>query len=924
MSRHLIVQKASAGSGKTFQLALNFIRMTLGDVDPDSGKRRLFYPDVRNRHREILAVTFTNKATEEMKQRIIKELKDLADINRPSAYRATLLDDFATDAETLAAAAASALCDMLFDYGNFHVSTIDAFFQTVLRSFAYEADLAGNYDLELDENSINEQAINDTIGAAVGFVKTAEARRLRGWIQRYISNLRAGAESFDLLNPDNSSRTEMMKFVKDLTDETFKAQKASIEEFADKTEDIATLHDALKAKLDRLSAEIVELARRIDITHLLRGNCKLANFLKLAVMGWPVDSNNYNRLYASADLACSFVKPDFPETEAVVRQLFDKIRLYMTALSIFSNIHNYGLFSEILKFAERLKVATNTIMLSDTNTLLNRIIGDAESPFIYERIGRRFRHFLIDEFQDTSRLQWENLRPLLLESLSEDNDNLIIGDVKQCIYRFRNSDPKLLDSELETDPRIAGHLDLQPHNTNYRSSDVIVNFNNELFSGLSRQLGFSSVYSTVCQTPNRHTPGYVSVSLPPEGEKNGLNLMIENIVRQLDPQQGNYSPGDIVVLVRYNSDAKKIVDFLLAQSAPGAPLEGVSILSDEALLVSSSPSVQGIVNTLRHSLDPIDDKDYSVFETSTAAMDRFDERLRQLAAQGLDSNQALETAINELRENALPVFADNQINRGISLFEMVEELIAGLPDETKSAEAIYLCAFQDMVLDYCRSMNPNIYDFLKFWDSKGSAEAIGLSGNVNAIRVMTIHKSKGLEFPCVHIPVMPEKICREEGFRWFDAEEAFDALELKCRTPRFFPIKSGSGLLRTLFSDQYQKLLSESRLDELNALYVAFTRAKNELCVTLNPKVVDPASKKSAEEREKAEEQARDNVSNLILNVLHGRLEFGEPTAAAPAESDGDEATSLISLDEYSTVSRRSPWDFTSVDVTSDISDEIF
>lgn len=898
MANHLIVQKASAGSGKTYQLALNYIRMALGEADTVTGRYRLFYPHAQNRHREILAVTFTNKATEEMKQRIIKELRALADVGTESNYRARLLKDFGVDPRTLASAAGAALSDILFDYGNFHVSTIDAFFQTVLRSFAYEADLSGNYDLELDDKVINEEAINSTLEAALGTKKDKNSRQIRSWISAYMSRLRDNSESFDLFNPNNTSRKDLADFVRNLNNETFKLKKADILKFANDPQKITALHNELKKSMDRLGAEILALGYQIDLEHIKYPNRKTYKLIASLQAGiWPLEGD-YVDICASPEIAVSMIKPGFEADEELITRLIDKIQRYYTALKIFVNIHNYGLFSTILKFAEHLKIENNTILLSDTNTLLKLIIGESEMPFIYERIGRRYRHYLIDEFQDTSRLQWDNLKPLLLESLGEGNDNLIIGDVKQCIYRFRNSDPKLLDRDLKTDKSIGHHIEDQPHNTNFRSSHVVVDFNNELFAKLSDTLGFQSVYSTIRQDAKRtEESGYVMIDCPPEGDSDGLNRMIDEMVRQLDPMRGGYKPGDIAVLTRTNNEAKKVINHLLARTADGGELEGVNILSDEALLISSSTAVQHIVSSLKRRINPLEEKEYTIYSTPETAMERFDERLHQLADEGLGADEALEQAMNELRAGEIvPRPMDGVDTQGLSLFEMIEEMITRLPDDLRRRDAIYLCAFQDMALDFSRSLNPNLFDFIEYWEETGVKTAIGLSGNVDAIRVLTIHKSKGLEFPCVHIPIMPETFVSEKDFRWYEASEAFKSLDLDCETPEFFPIKSVGALRATKFAPQLESLYNESRLDELNALYVAFTRAKKELIVTLQR---SPQKKNG------------DNVSQLILPILDGRTEFGTPTVKSGTDSaDGNHGPVISS---YEVSRRQSPWTFTEV-----------
>lgn len=909
--KHLIVQKASAGSGKTFQLALNYIRLVLGEKNSDTGKQILYYPNARNRHRNILAITFTNKATEEMKQRIIKELRLLADTKAKSKYRNTLIQEFNTDNETLARASAQALNDILFDYGHFHVSTIDAFFQTILRSFAYEADLSGNYDLELDDETITEQAINDTIGAAMGSVRVPkqESKLLLQWIRSYIAELRDGSKFYDLLNPENGSRNDLRSFVSKLTDENYKSNKQEIDGFAADKIAISSLNTELRQIRDIFCEKIIKISTEVRDNHIKSLNRRAANMVKkICDCGWPLTTDTYDDFFSDPASIETLVDKDDAQAYNLMGELMQTICKFFTVEIIIGQMHNYGLFSEILRFAEKLKIATNTIMLSDTNTLLNRIIGDDNTPFIYERIGNRINHFLIDEFQDTSKMQWKNLHPLLHESLSKSNDSLIIGDVKQCIYRFRNSDPKLLETGIEQDEDIKEYINLQPHNTNFRSAETLVEFNNELFSHLSAQICQQKVYSTVKQKADNKSIGYLRISTPTETE-DGLTRMLDDIVRQLDPARGGYRPADIAVLVRGDSDGKKVVDFLIEHTAKGGALEGVNILSDEALLISSSAAVKYLIAQLREMVSDQSRQESTEFETSEADMKYIDRRLKELSEEGKSANEALTIIMEELQQHKQSDNMDEAPNsRGLSLFEVVEEMIKTLPvSEWRTTDAIYLCAFQDMVLDYCQSSNPNIYDFLDYWDAKGVKAGVGLSGNVDAIRVMTIHKSKGLEFPCIHIPFLPKNTCREDSFRWYKAEKVFNALGMNCKTPQFFSLKSGSKINMTLFRAQYQALLDESRLDELNVLYVAFTRARNELCVTVNKDASSP-----------------DRFTNQIIRALNSMGESlqinsewtvtrGTPTRKT-ADSSSDEPSKTFQAECYEISNRPNPWTFTEIE----------
>ncbi len=925
--QNLIIQKASAGSGKTFQLALCYIRMVLGYRDKISGKMHLYYPNARNTHREILAVTFTNKATEEMKERIISELTLLGDTDRHSDYRAILCEEFAVDEKKLAYAAKAALDDILFDYGHFQVSTIDSFFQMILRSFAYEADLSGNYELELDEKTINEQAINDTIGAAIGLNKSANGPTLSRWLEDIMRTLRKGQKSFNFINPQSSARSDLMKFVKDLTKEDFKKNPEAFLSFAADSESLNSLKNDLNKAVENSTANIIKTANEFLADHYASLNKagkkknRLENYLNaLTANGgtWPLKTKTYNDFIEDPAVALEYYDYGDSEAAALLDQLARNIEIYFTALVMVANIHNYGLLSEILSAARELKISTNTILLSDTNTLLKKIINDSDTPFIYERISQRIKHFLIDEFQDTSELQWTNLRPLLLESLSKNNENLIIGDVKQSIYRFRNSDYKLLDHQIESDDALKEYILRADHGTNFRSSRTIVEFNNDLFERLASCLDFGRIYSTVRQQVKKSTQdGYVRIGVEALAEDenpavSGLDLMLDDIRRQL---AAGYRASDIAILAFTNTNATDIVNFLLSATTDENAdpiLRNVRIISDEALLISASPAVNYIVTQLR-IISSGQEAEPDAYYTSELDMKRFEDILRDLREnQHMEPEEALDEAFRILHAaDSEPAVSPDSFARGLSLYEVVEEIIANLP--TKSwlqTESIYLCAFQDLVLTFCQSASPSIYDFLDFWDNTGVKAGVALSGNDDAIRVMTVHKSKGLEFPCVHIPIMPTSIFTERSFRWFETRSVLQDAGITENAPQFFPLNCENAPIdKTLFRRQYEEIVRDATLDRLNALYVAFTRARRELCVTL--------SLSRGKESE---------TTSLILEILNGienpekrpfqprGFTFGRPTLPDPNDKKTVEPsqTEPLTISTYK-VNQRDWWSATEI-----------
>lgn len=873
-SSPLQIYKASAGSGKTYQLALKYITQLLGEFDAQGRYRLLPAQVLQNRHREILAITFTNKATQEMKQRIIKELCLLADPKANSSYRRDLhllvdptdkdLLNTAIDAK-ISIAAFNALVSMLFNLGDMNVSTIDSFFQRVLRSFAYEADLSGNYDLMLENKLMTNMAIDNMLAMACGLngvsvPKGVSVEYLKERVKDLIVDNAAKEKQYRVFGSDSQVRTDLIKFISNLSGEEYLERKAQIIAFLERPRAIADLTKLLKKRAEQLTKRItatVEQMRSISGLNISGNgnklldkwkNCDFENFTEAncEVVSKPEITDILNK--KGNDAAAIAVLETLFNNE-----LLPQTRILLSINAMLAQMNFMALFREILAVERNLKIRTNTIMLSDTNELLHQIIDGSDTPFIYERIGQRLHYFLIDEFQDTSQMQWKNLLPLLKESMGSGHQNLVIGDVKQCIYRFRNSDPKLLQN-LEQDLRLKAFGDKirsLSMGTNWRSSKVVVEFNNKLFSQIASIEGVNPeklrAYTgeEVCQKAHKSDlPGYVDIAICKEPKEDGFNRMVEHIRRQLD---SGYKASQIVVLVRTNSEAKKVVEHLLEQTYTGGLLEGESIISDEALYVSASQAVQWIVGKL-HQLDTLDLRTEKPLnkrglpEASQTDIDRMVEILDRLNV-GNDK-RSLEDMIEEFnrqRQEQESGFSDNELERlsnGLSLFELVEELIGRLPNPSlRTTEAQFITAFQDLVYDYCASKSPTLHGFVDLWDNNLSNKAaVGLADNINAIRVMTIHKSKGLEFDVVHLPNVNDMLNNVKGHIWFDTSKLAEAIGSKEELPQYFPLEQGScckDLMLTLFSDEFKGMVDDAVVDEINTLYVAFTRAKQELIVTI-------------------------------------------------------------------------------------------
>lgn len=510
----LTVYKASAGSGKTFTLTLEYIRSLLGIRDDTGGyvlNSKKYVKDGRNpnRHRHILAITFTVAATGEMKNRIIGELNTLSDpatFSR-SPYRSILLSDFGcTDAE-LCQAARTALAELLFDYRCFNVSTIDSFFQTVLRTFSREIDHQGDYELFIDREEVLGRSTSLMLDD-LNHGNEGIDRRLYNWIRQRTYDALNSGNGHNLFNRSGKILAGLVKAAHNAMDETFGENYNDLQEYFADPAKINAFATELKRLIDAQLARFLPIARQaLDMLDACgvpaNKRPNLASRLE-AIAAGRIPPDKDLTLKALTDPDAVTVKGIFASTcpmsqddkeafvalvEPLCLDLVDAVRRSRIYRQILDSLGELEFVFIVREHLEAYLREDNALLIADSGELLKRIISDAEMPFIYERIGMNLSTLLIDEFQDTSRLQWENLKPLVANGSSEGNHSLIIGDVKQAIYGFRNSDSAILDHEVEKGKEFKDKIISRGHtpadNTNHRSAADVVRFNNTLFSRLA-------------------------------------------------------------------------------------------------------------------------------------------------------------------------------------------------------------------------------------------------------------------------------------------------------------------------------------------------------------------------------------------------------------------------------------------------------
>lgn len=855
----LNVYRASAGSGKTYRLTYEYIKMLLGyrNYDKLGGDGHYnFYKNYVNSHRRILAVTFTNKATDEMKRRIIEELEILArDVHR-SAYCDDLCVAFDCGATVLQQNAEVALNQILKDFSYFNISTIDSFFQQVLRAFTREIGLQGGYEVEMDSEHVTQLAIDSM------FAELEDREDLLEWLLQYAKENILNEGSWNIQGGAN-----IPILAKQLMQDEYKKNSKSLSGFSlnDYKKYIETLKqlqsDYLLRLTDKAKAVGASLQAQSVSTDVIGSNFgkalyyfenltepkidkkKVEALLKYRdAAGKCFPKSNLKKVPYSAEELYNIVAGDMEELIAMLEG--EQYREFCSVAVSLEYIYALGVLSTLDVHIRDYERAHNTILLSRTPDILKGLISDNDAPFIYERVGSRIAHYMIDEFQDTSRVQWDNFAPLIHDSLASNNDNLIVGDVKQSIYRWRNSDWNLLHKELG---KIRSCTDMTTtRDTNWRSCANIIAFNNAFFRNASsllcgelneriKSLPASEQFKPLIDDIYSTAPQYIS---PKNVEKSGhvsVNVFSvdkkDEFIRQADSRIGTllkqlfekgYRQRDILFLVRSNSECKHLVEWLLSLSVEyDGVLRDIRVISNESLLVTNAPPVKLILGILRYLLNPsfsinklILNYQYELIknDNESEALSRYFNRL--------DDDEVMDAELKAFIEriSLMP------------LYEMCENIIHHFKLSSLTTYVAYIEAFQDVVIEYCRSHPADLYSFLSWWKKKEDSVTVKLPENLDAVSVMTIHKSKGLESPVVIIPYASWALSSETNsltpnLRWLKPDRApFNTIPV-------LPIAHKSKLADTIYAKDFYEELHNEYIDSLNVAYVAFTRAKQELYV---------------------------------------------------------------------------------------------
>ena len=821
----LKIYKASAGSGKTYTLVKEYLSI-------------LYQNPAEFKH--ILGVTFTNKSTAEMKQRIIKELR-LLSTGAESSHLDHLKYLTQQDEQWVRKRARDLYIQLLHQYEHFHIQTIDSFFQQLIKGFAKDIGLSAGFNLEMN----TADAIDESIAQLLDSI--AQGDSVSEWLIEFASeNIEAG-KSWNIENG-----------LKKFSDEVFRESFIQKEQLIiDVTSDRNTLNEVKKKmksqidtfhqKMNSLANQGLEVLKKYNLTttDFKNKSKSFINVFKKVLIkeydwnaGLLKSVDNIDEWYTKGDdqEIIIRIKTAYPELNAIIKKLIEckstEGAFSYSAQAAYNYIYQLGILGEILHQIRLYRDKHDVILIPDTTHLIHKIIGSNDEAFIYEKTGNYFHHFLLDEFQDTSKFQWDNFKPLISNSISQDYSSMLVGDVKQSIYRFRNGDWNLLLRQAQKDIPYADVISLDK---NFRSSKSVVQFNNTVFEILPKLLGneFSEEYANaevhsevptffemayanqIQQIHKKDTPGYVFVKKITETKDASLKeLALDEMMYQItDLRNRGYRQRDITILCRTSLEAGDIYNKIISD-----PDQSNQVISEQSLAIKNNGYVRILMSAMEYLADT---------KNQLALANMSSELCLYLKNENSDELHHYLTDtdpfISYIKDNAAIIKKKPPVEILISLHQQFKSLF-------KKQDWLFFQSLCDELIQYVQQSNLGIHDVVEWWKDEGQLKSIQQSDSLDAIRILTIHKSKGLEFPAVIIPFCDWKLNHgglKDNILWINPPPV-----LEWNIP-IVPVKYQSGLSMSFFKEDYLFEKFSACLDAFNLLYVALTRAERELYISI-------------------------------------------------------------------------------------------
>lgn len=837
-----IVCKASAGSGKTYTLVKEYLEMAFAGGEGG----------VDSRFRSILAITFTNKAAAEMKGRIMHELETMASAPvDPTAggMGADIMRDLGiADGGVLSRMAARLHSAVLHHYSDLSVSTIDSFMHRVVRTFAHDLGQPMNFDVMIDQQEMVDEAVSQLMSLA----GTDGEEELTEVLQAFADSQMEEDRGYNVERLMSALATQLFK--EDVEDHIAQLSKLTLSDFRDIQQGYTAELRRYEAALRRAGAEMVAALEAVGLdadtapygmsgyygyfSRMADGAIAPPTARTVAAMddGKLTSAKTPKALREAAEAALPALRERYAKVE---RLLGEGLTRYNSLRAMLRNLYSMALLGLLDREMRRYARDNEVVHLSDFNRLINRVVQDEDNPapFVYERLGNRYRHFLIDEFQDTSVMQWHNLVPLLENGVSQRCRSLVVGDGKQAIYRFRQGDVR----QFARLPRvegmkhhghtlgIQGNYSLVRLDTNHRTASAIVEFNNMLFAWLARHMYADNALvqelyvgrdadgrlraegdEELRQRVSKEMRGCVKLDFVSKGDvgdtdiKEAIYGRIADTIETLVGERG-YRYADIVVLARSNAELGAVSACLSARG-------GVPLTSTESFYLRESHAVMAVVAVLRLLHNRAD----------RVAQADLVHRMQAMGRVGVEEGQTARDAFVD--GGLLPTIGGIRLNldylESMDLYDCCETVVRELGLD--GVDTPYVASLLNRVAAFAARHRQNVGEFLEWFDSQPRLSAAA-SDEVDAVRLLTIHKAKGLEAPVVICPLFYGHDYPVE--MWVDVPAEGEG----CQLPTAF-VSLGNDEL-TVFEPQRREEQMLGEVDDLNILYVALTRPREQLYV---------------------------------------------------------------------------------------------